>query len=181
MSAAGIKCDAVQDGLVISPSEQGIERCFSDSHDDHRLAMSMAVLGTVRPDIVIGEWRCVEKTFSDYWDMLRKLGVGVTGQPLPSLTKSNVTATFLIGMRNSGKTSLGSAAARVLGLKSTRKIPTVLSDRKIGVWQFRSAIAKRSHLARKKLSNGFQLAHKTYPIRMQNVAILKCTNVRRYS
>ena len=40
---------------------------------------SMAVLGCVRPNIIIGEWRCVEKTFSDYWDVLRNLGVEVLG------------------------------------------------------------------------------------------------------
>ena len=39
----------------------------------------MAVLGCVRPNIIIGEWRCVEKTFSDYWDVLRNLGVEVRG------------------------------------------------------------------------------------------------------
>jgi pentafunctional AROM polypeptide len=39
-------------------------------YDDHRVAMAFSVLGTVVPDTIIEEKRCVEKTWPNWWDDL---------------------------------------------------------------------------------------------------------------
>lgn len=41
--------------------------------DDHRIAMSFAALGTVIPNVVIEDPKCVEKTFPNFWEVFEKL------------------------------------------------------------------------------------------------------------
>ncbi|KAJ1971868.1 3-dehydroquinate dehydratase (3-dehydroquinase) [Dimargaris xerosporica] len=97
-------------------------------HDDHRVAMSFSVLGCVVPGgTALRERKCVEKTWPNWWDALEhQLGVHTvgfdtqaTGHPesAPSaVAQSTTSATIvLVGMRGSGKTTLGRAAARALG------------------------------------------------------------------
>ena len=48
-----------------------------DPHGDHRLAMAFGVLGTLTDGTTIEDAGCVGKTFPDFWDMLRRLGVEV--------------------------------------------------------------------------------------------------------
>ena len=48
-----------------------------DSHNDHRIAMALSLLCTRTG----GEIHCAEavrKSFPDYWDRLRMLGINVT-------------------------------------------------------------------------------------------------------
>jgi pentafunctional AROM polypeptide len=118
LAATGAEVEAVQDGLVIRPPKEADRHAvaLSDSKSDHRLAMSMAVYGCVRPNIVIGEWRCVEKTFSDFWDILRKLKVEVRGSADAPESDAEAPTVFLVGMRNCGKSKLGRASARALGV-----------------------------------------------------------------
>ncbi|KAF4744608.1 hypothetical protein FOZ62_024770, partial [Perkinsus olseni] len=116
------------DGLVIRGGSPvaGFQPVTTESHDDHRVAMSMAVLATRFPagSIRISQPRCVEKTFSDFWDVLElQLGIpvsGVTDGEHGSCDDGDVTMgaverqrdfsprkVFLIGMRNCGKTTIG--------------------------------------------------------------------------
>ncbi|KAJ2468629.1 hypothetical protein GGI02_003644 [Coemansia sp. RSA 2322] len=92
-------------------------------YDDHRVAMSFSVLASAAPSgAEIRERRCVGKTWPQWWDVLaRDLGAGVSGadpaeeaeelgSPAPALS------TVIVGMRGVGKSTLGRAAARALGL-----------------------------------------------------------------
>ena len=45
---------------------------------DHRMAMSLALLGLRASGVVVQDPDCVAKTFPAYWDMLRGLGVELT-------------------------------------------------------------------------------------------------------
>jgi 3-phosphoshikimate 1-carboxyvinyltransferase len=45
------------------------------TYDDHRMAMSLALLGLRLDNIVICDPGCVAKTFPGYWDALAGLGV----------------------------------------------------------------------------------------------------------
>jgi 3-phosphoshikimate 1-carboxyvinyltransferase len=54
------------------PSEKSSEVNI-ETYDDHRMAMSMALVGLGRPGIVIREPSCVSKTYPHYFDDLRKL------------------------------------------------------------------------------------------------------------
>lgn len=46
-----------------------------DSHDDHRIAMAFSLMGVSCGGIVIDGAECVSKTYPEYWDTLRSLGV----------------------------------------------------------------------------------------------------------
>ena len=64
----GGRVDEFEDSLVI----HGGETLFGaevDPHDDHRLAMSLAVVGLKVPGINIRNPTCVAKSFPEFWDL----------------------------------------------------------------------------------------------------------------
>jgi len=44
------------------------------THDDHRIAMSFAVLGLAVPGMAVDDPGCVAKSFPDFWDRFSRLG-----------------------------------------------------------------------------------------------------------
>uniref|UniRef100_A0A0G4G7D8 Pentafunctional AROM polypeptide n=1 Tax=Chromera velia CCMP2878 TaxID=1169474 RepID=A0A0G4G7D8_9ALVE len=125
LSRAGAVIEELQDGLRFFPSPPTSAECPQQSvvvecHSDHRIAMAMAIYAAVRGRLIIPEWRCVEKTFSDYWDVLasdlgvRFKGCGIEAETDPGGSSHGKRSLVLIGMRNSGKTRLGKEAAEVL-------------------------------------------------------------------
>jgi len=44
-----------------------------DPGDDHRTAMSFAVLGSAIGDVTIRDAECVKKSFPDFWDVFREV------------------------------------------------------------------------------------------------------------
>jgi 3-phosphoshikimate 1-carboxyvinyltransferase len=50
------------------------------SYDDHRMAMSFAMLGAVLPDVWIENPAVVSKSFPEFWDFVKELGIGVHEQ-----------------------------------------------------------------------------------------------------
>ncbi|KAH9825956.1 Pentafunctional AROM polypeptide [Teratosphaeria destructans] len=128
----GIEIDGV--GLVGLKVPSGTIHCY----DDHRVAMSFAVLGTVAPEgTLIEERECTGKTWPGWWDQMRQIfGVQLEGVDLASqrskrgltngaLTNGHVNggnkqgevrkSIFIIGMRGAGKTTTGGWASRILG------------------------------------------------------------------
>ncbi|KAJ3335757.1 3-dehydroquinate dehydratase (3-dehydroquinase) [Gonapodya sp. JEL0774] len=82
----GVKVTEMPTGLTVHGAgpeglhpPEGPVKCY----DDHRVAMSMSVLSmglTEGLSTVIGEKRCVEKTWPDWWDVVeRELGVVIDG------------------------------------------------------------------------------------------------------
>jgi len=67
----GIDARAEDDGLVIHPGRPspGVVATY----DDHRMAMSFALLGLVVPGIGIADPGCVAKTFPTYFEVLEQL------------------------------------------------------------------------------------------------------------
>ena len=65
------------DGLVIEGSwaeaEPPAEPVVADPHDDHRVAMSLALVGLRRPGVSIGTPEVVEKSYPAFWDDLAGL------------------------------------------------------------------------------------------------------------
>jgi 3-phosphoshikimate 1-carboxyvinyltransferase len=51
-----------------------------DTHDDHRIAMAFSLIGVACGGIVINGAECVSKTYPEYWDTLRNLGVKLDEQ-----------------------------------------------------------------------------------------------------
>ncbi|HLO42104.1 MAG TPA: 3-phosphoshikimate 1-carboxyvinyltransferase [Phycisphaerales bacterium] len=59
--------------ISITPPEGGVDcsadapRVVFDTYDDHRMAMSLALIGLVRPNVVIRDPKCVAKTYAGFW------------------------------------------------------------------------------------------------------------------
>ncbi len=64
----GIEADEEPDGFVVHPGTPRPARIAT--YDDHRMAMSFALLGLRSPDIEIEDPACVGKTFPAFWDVL---------------------------------------------------------------------------------------------------------------
>jgi len=68
----GVRVDTWSDGLTVYPTAH-IQPAALDTYDDHRMAMSLALVGLKVPDIVINDPACVNKTFPTYFDVLETL------------------------------------------------------------------------------------------------------------
>jgi 3-phosphoshikimate 1-carboxyvinyltransferase len=77
---AGIDAAEEPDGFVVRPAP--IRPATIETYDDHRMAMSFALLGLRARGIRIADPGCVAKTFPGYWAMLDGLRAG--GRVLPS-------------------------------------------------------------------------------------------------
>ncbi len=71
LAKTGIKAEETEDGLIIEGgTPHGAE---IDTYNDHRIAMSFAVLGLAVPGIKIKDPDCVKKSFPGFWEELEKL------------------------------------------------------------------------------------------------------------
>lgn len=77
-----------------------------NTYGDHRMAMSFAVAGTKLSGMQIKDPDVVNKTFPEFWNKLNEIGVQTTNEK-----KTNIV---LIGMRGSGKTTIGKMLAEKL-------------------------------------------------------------------
>ena len=65
----------IQDGLTVYPGTP--QAATLDSYNDHRVAVSLALIGTAVPGIVIRDPGCVSKTCTTYFELLLQLGISV--------------------------------------------------------------------------------------------------------
>jgi 3-phosphoshikimate 1-carboxyvinyltransferase len=71
LNRLSVRAEEEADGFVIHP---GVPQPGAvDTYDDHRMAMSFALLGLVRPGVVINDPGCVSKTFPSYFEVLERL------------------------------------------------------------------------------------------------------------
>ncbi len=68
----GARVEEIDDGLIIHGGER-LSGKPVDTHDDHRLAMSLAVVGLRVPGVWIRDKECVSKSFPQFWDMWDQL------------------------------------------------------------------------------------------------------------
>ena len=134
LAKIGIVAGELEDGIWVTgvdPNTFTPRPTVVSCHNDHRIAMSFAVLGSRISGITIGQKSCVDKTYPEFWsDTSRKLGVKYTsadaapaaaaaGGPSEPMDVDGAEATHpsvvVIGMRGAGKTHLGTAAASALG------------------------------------------------------------------
>jgi len=73
---AGVDAAEEPDGLVVRPSPLAPRAARIQTYDDHRMAMSFAVLGLRTPGTVILDPSCVTKTFPGFFDVLDQLRPG---------------------------------------------------------------------------------------------------------
>jgi 3-phosphoshikimate 1-carboxyvinyltransferase len=67
----GVLVDENADGLTVHPSKP--HGGAVNTHHDHRLAMSLALIGLVTPGVVINDPMVVTKSWPEYWTMLGAL------------------------------------------------------------------------------------------------------------
>ncbi|MGH7269177.1 MAG: 3-phosphoshikimate 1-carboxyvinyltransferase, partial [Polyangiaceae bacterium] len=71
LTRLGVRAEEEADGFVVYPGAPGAG--VVDTYDDHRMAMSFALLGLVRPGIAIADPDCVSKTFPSYFEAIERL------------------------------------------------------------------------------------------------------------
>lgn len=74
LTRLGATIDERPDGLTIHPPKQ-IKPATLDTYDDHRMAMSLALVGLRVPGVVIRDPGCCAKTFPDFFDRWRRLAI----------------------------------------------------------------------------------------------------------
>jgi len=67
----GAEIEEGEDYLEITPGTPRAAKV--ETYDDHRMAMAMALVGLVRPGIVIKDPACVSKTYPKYFEDLKRL------------------------------------------------------------------------------------------------------------
>ncbi len=72
----GIRVVEHQDGLTVYPGQPA--GALLDSHDDHRMAMALSLIGLKVPDIRITDPGCVSKTCPHYFEQLSALGAEIS-------------------------------------------------------------------------------------------------------
>lgn len=75
LTKLGAEVTELSDGLRIQPPDR-ITPATIDTYDDHRMAMSFALVGLKCPDIVINDPACCTKTFPDFFDRLEAACTG---------------------------------------------------------------------------------------------------------
>jgi len=78
---------AADEGVRITPPAGGIDLSAGvgpvefETYDDHRMAMSLALIGLRRPNVWIRDPGCVAKTYPGFWADLSRLYAGVPRAP----------------------------------------------------------------------------------------------------
>jgi 3-phosphoshikimate 1-carboxyvinyltransferase len=67
----GAEVEERADGLTITP--RPLTGCAVDTYNDHRMAMSLALVGLKVPGVVVRNPGCVAKTYPGFWQDLEKL------------------------------------------------------------------------------------------------------------
>jgi 3-phosphoshikimate 1-carboxyvinyltransferase len=67
----GIKAIEEDDGFIIHPGQ--IKPARVKTYDDHRMAMSFALIGIKQAGVTILDPKCTSKTFPNYWDVVDQM------------------------------------------------------------------------------------------------------------
>ena len=116
LSKCGFKIREHSDGIEFFGNTDAVSNTTfvaCETFNDHRVAMAMAVLGCLIPNVRIENPRSVEKTFPYFWDMLcNDLNLTVQGSPISDTRYPDIVA--VIGMRGIGKSTTGRLASEKL-------------------------------------------------------------------
>lgn len=100
-----------------------------ECEDDHRMAMSLALLGVCRSHLVLDNVECVAKTYPYFWEMAQQFGVCTepVSQPRPFhyWQEKSESPMVLVGLPGTGKTTLAQK------LQETLDIPWVDTDHRL--------------------------------------------------
>jgi len=68
----GVKAEELPDGAIIEGSKE-LKPAVINTYDDHRIAMSFAILGLKVEGIKIENPECVTKSFPEFWEYLERI------------------------------------------------------------------------------------------------------------
>jgi 3-phosphoshikimate 1-carboxyvinyltransferase len=74
LARLGLRVEEFDDGMAIFPGE--MRPATIQTYDDHRMAMSFALIGLRQPGVRIADPQCTAKTYPHYFDDLRQLCEG---------------------------------------------------------------------------------------------------------
>ena len=100
---AGVDVTEDEDGLTVRGPTRLLPADFA-CHGDHRIAMALAVLGSVRSGVTLDTPECVSKSYPSFFEDL-------------AAARANPRCIALVGMRGAGKSTLGRALAAALDLR----------------------------------------------------------------
>ncbi len=73
LNKMGVSAVETDDGLrIIGGQPHG---AIIETYGDHRMAMAFAAAGCAVPGVVITDPDCVRKTYPDFWNDLKRLGI----------------------------------------------------------------------------------------------------------
>jgi 3-phosphoshikimate 1-carboxyvinyltransferase len=84
LSKLGADVEELPDGLVIHPPHR-LTPAAIDTYDDHRMAMSFALVGLKCPGMVINDPQCCTKTFPNFFERFERMIAAGSG-PAPGST-----------------------------------------------------------------------------------------------
>ncbi|MGA0059563.1 MAG: 3-phosphoshikimate 1-carboxyvinyltransferase [Planctomycetota bacterium] len=100
---AGVDVEESADGLTVRGPTRLLPADFA-CHGDHRIAMAMAVLGSLRSGSTLDTPDCVTKSYPSFFEDL-------------AAAHAHPRCVALVGMRGAGKSTLGRALAEALDLR----------------------------------------------------------------
>jgi len=71
LNRTGIEAAEMPDGIVIQGGT--MHPATIETYNDHRMAMSFGIAGLAASGVVIGDKKCVEKSFPAFWEEVRKI------------------------------------------------------------------------------------------------------------
>jgi 3-phosphoshikimate 1-carboxyvinyltransferase len=73
LTKLGVYVETTEDTILISPVKSNLHAAEVDSHNDHRIAMSLALLGLRQDGVIINNAQAVNKTCPDYFERMNTI------------------------------------------------------------------------------------------------------------
>jgi len=105
LTRLGITAFVDDDGFTVTGGHH--RHAVVETYEDHRMAMSLALLGLVDEPVTVDDPACTAKTFPGYWDMLEQLRSSARQTPL---------VLAIDGPAGSGKSTVAKLVSRGLRL-----------------------------------------------------------------
>jgi pentafunctional AROM polypeptide len=106
MSQMGFKIEQENQELIINHDNNLIlDGIYIDCHNDHRIAMTFGLLSSKMKNIILSNYKCVNKTYPNFWKDISKFGIKIKDKSNNKIKLKNKQY-ILIGPPAVGKTTL---------------------------------------------------------------------------
>ncbi len=73
LTRLGVNVTTTKDSIHIYPEKSSLRAAIVEGHNDHRIAMSLALIGLKQEGVIINGAECVSKTCPDYFERMAKI------------------------------------------------------------------------------------------------------------